>query len=146
MPKDFDRVATYNELVRLQGVSCLTIEDVQMRNALWFSLHRHHLDDLCVFTATPQTAGEVEGGTGELAHALEEEMYGPSPQGFIRTVIPRWSKNVPGGDSIGAPGSPFYPASAFLYGGRNGVPVINDDGLLPVPSLTEALVLCSNNS
>jgi hypothetical protein len=138
MPRDFDQLDAYKEVQRLGSIPSLTLEDIQAQRALEFALHRHHFDDFCVFTATPQTAGEVEAGTGEVAHALEEEIYGPSPESFIRTVIPRWSKNVPGGDSIGAPGSLFYPASAFLYGCRNGLPVVNDDGMLPVPSTGNA--------
>lgn len=134
MPTDFDQVEAFKELGRLASVSCLTMEDAQANQALAFALQRHHLEDFCIFTATEATAGEVDLDCHPLARALDVAIYGEEAPGTFRTVVPRWSKGLPGGDSIGAPGSVFYPANAFLYGCRNSLPVINDDGLLPVPS------------
>lgn len=96
------------------------------------------LREFCSFTGSSNSFGtDFSPATAQLVDALEVEVFGPRPAGFIPTYETRCTKGLPGGgSSIIYPGSLFYPANAMVYAAQHGLPLINDNHHLPVPAFS----------
>jgi hypothetical protein len=132
---DFDEEALKAEYDRLMKIGPRRNHDWELLNYMGFALERKHLNDFCVFSGVPEIGGGQEPETHEIAVELERLIYGPPREDFI----PAWSsghaKELPDGNCICYPGWINYPANALVYAAKHGLPFINDDPDLPVPSL-----------
>ena len=102
-----------------------------------YAVNAKYLKDFCVFTGRFASFEQFQEGAGELAHELEELIFGPPPKDFFPTVNLRFSKGLPGDDRAGinGPGWMVYPANALLYAANTGSVLVNDDPSFPVPGV-----------
>lgn len=123
---------TRKELERIKGLGPRTADDFHLLNLLTCVVNAKYLRDFCVFTG--DVKGEMEEGTEQLAHALEELYFGPPPENFYPSVPLSFSKGLPGDQQkafIAGPSWLTYPANAVLYGARHGTLLVNDNPSLP---------------
>ncbi len=72
--------------------------------------------------------GVLEPQAKELMMVLEEMIYGPPPPNFLPTPSLGFSKGLQGSSSaVNGPGWVAYPANAFLYAARMGLPLVTDN-------------------
>lgn len=135
LPAEMDEIATRKEIERLKTLSIVDNEQPQMMECMAFALVRHHVTDLCHFTGSLDISKCVEPDAGAVAWNIHEALFGPFPEGFYPTWNVSFTKGLPGGGCIVAPGAFTYPASALLYAARLGLPVISDDPSFPLPAL-----------
>lgn len=139
---DLDREAVVSEIKRIQtAVKRPSIADVQLLQCMGFSLHKKHLEDFCIFTASPSdTFGRIEKETPDVAARLEEMIYGPPEPGFTPSFESGHAVGMPGNkmEAIRYPGWLYYPANALVFAAKNNLPLVNDNPNLPVPGLSGA--------
>jgi len=129
---------TAEEFERIQALPHQRGPDtVHLLNLMLLALNAKHLKDFCIFTGNAETLDNNEPGTGQLAHELHLEIYGPPPENFIPEISACFSKGLPGDERacINSPSWLFYPANALLYAGRTGTVLVNDNPYLPMPSV-----------
>jgi len=96
------------------------------------------LREFCHFAAAPdQVFGNADDPeVRALVSALDELTFGAPKEGFIPAYSSGMHKGLPGCDlSIDYPGPLHYPAVALIYAAKQGLPLVNDNPLLPVPGL-----------
>jgi hypothetical protein len=76
----------------------------------------------------------LEPGAEKLMLELEQLYFGPPPSNFHPTPVYGFAKGLPGAKEAGVNGPSWlcYPANAFLYAARRGLPYINDDPRMPM--------------
>jgi len=135
----FDPEQTNAEIKRIQNSGRpLDLEGAQLLECMSFALHKKHVEDFCIFTATGKdTFGLIEKETPEIARELASMIYGPPPPGFTPTIDSGHAKLMPGSKSeaIRYPGWLYYPANALVFAAKKRLPLINDNASLPVPGL-----------
>lgn len=140
LPEEMDEIATRQEIERLKTIRPIDNEQPQLMECMAFALIRHHVSDLCHFTGSIDISKCVEPDAGAVACQIHEGLFGAFPEGFHPTWNVSFTKGLPGGGCIVAPGAFTYAASALLYAARLGLPVINDDPAFPLPALPIASV------
>lgn len=133
----FDVEDTRREIDRLLKLGVRNLDDAQCINVMTYALQKKHLNDFCVFTGKDRYMPALEEGAEELMHHLGELIYGPFPPDFTPTYNTKFVKGLPGGGNtaISGPSAISYPANAFVYSMKQGIPLLNDDPGLPVPAL-----------
>lgn len=133
-----DEVETKKEIERIKSLGAPRgIEDIQLINCMIFALHNKHLKDFCIFTGKFGYMGILEDGAKKMTMILEELVFGPPPPDFIPTPPMGFAKGLPGDReaAVNGPSWLSYPANAFIYSVKNGLPLINDDPSMPIPAL-----------
>lgn len=133
----FDAEETRKEIDRLSKLGIRDFDDAQCINIMTYALHKNHLKDFCVFTGKDRYMPTLEEGAEELMRHLGELIYGPFPPDFTPAYNTKFVKGLPGdgNTAVSAPSAISYPANAFIYSMRHGIPLLNDDPGLPVPAL-----------
>jgi hypothetical protein len=133
----FDIKETQKEIDRLSKLKIRDMEDAQCINIMIYALHSKSLKEFCVFGGKDRYAPDLEPGTIELTHYLGELIYGPFPADFFPSYKTKFVKGLPGDKdaAVSSPGSISYPANAYIYAKKTGIPLLNDDPGLPVPAL-----------
>lgn len=136
LPEDgYDVEATAAEATRIESLRLREGGGALLVGLLRMLPHLKYLKEFCTFAGTPDQAFEGDSEeVKQLAAALEREIYGPPPPGFIPVFHTGFSKGLPGGNvSINYPGSIHYPAIALTYAAKHGLPLVNANPGLPVP-------------
>jgi len=106
----------------------------EMVGTLSFINDYDDLLDIFIPTGKPGYMGILEPETKPVVDQLEQLVYGPPPPGFIPT--PNMGFNQPAGnDQINAPSWISYPANSLVYARKNGLPILSDSTLLPIPEI-----------
>ena len=124
----------------------MTVENAQLLNCMLVALHHKWLKDFCVFPGSFGGCGTLEPGANDLMMKLEEIYFGPPPPGFHPTPSSGFAMGLPGAREAGINGPSWlcYPANAFLYAARRGLPCLNDDPRMPM--LVPPSVSLKNNA
>lgn len=110
----------------------------EMIGTLHFVSKYGELSEIFVPTGKAGYMGILEPETKPVVVELEKLIYGPPPPNF--TPTPNLGFNQPAGnDQINAPSWISYPANAFVYARKNGLPLLSDSSLLPFPNTGVAL-------
>ena len=114
-----------------------------MKRTMWRLLRefcgpRRILKEVFVLTGEHGYAGKTEPGIDELAHALEDDHYGPSPPGFFPIYESGFSAAVGSGNSINGPSVFVYPANATAVALKYDLPLVTDIPQMPSPVSHEA--------
>ncbi len=138
IPTDgFDRDKVIEEVNRLNSIEQQN-RDLFLTTALTNASLIPELRDFCYFTGTKDQ--KIFGGDLEkeetLVSALHEQIHGPFPDGFEPMWTPGYSKGLSYEASLDYPADYYYQCNALIYSGDHGIPLINADPRLPVPSLT----------
>lgn len=138
-PEAVDDKWLKEEIRRIVSLGFKDIETRQLINCMVFAQQMKYVRDFCVFDGELGKPTKLDELTPQVAHALEEMIFGPAPENFIRTSTLDFVKAVQGSDAmelqISGPGPVAYPANALLYASRNKMLLINDDPSLPVPGI-----------
>ncbi|QQO84025.1 hypothetical protein [Shewanella algae] len=132
----FDRDEVTEELRRLLSIEKKDrnlIQTAQLTQAALIP----ELRDYCYFSGTKDQkifGGDLEKAEG-LVEALHEQIHGPFPNGFTPIWSPGYHKGLSHEAGIDYPADYYYQCNALLYSGEHGIPLINADSSLPVPSL-----------
>lgn len=128
---------TKKEIERILSLGKRDIDTIQLINCMKFALHYKYLKDFCIFTGKFGYMGILEEGAERLTMELEELVFGPPPPNFFPSPHIGFAKGLPGDkeSAINGPAWLSYPANALIYSVRNGLPLVNDNPSLPVPSL-----------
>lgn len=132
----FDRDEVTEELRRLLSIEKKDrnlIQTAQLTQAALIP----ELRDYCYFSGTKDQkifGGDLEKAGG-LIEALHEQIHGPFPNGFTPIWSPGYHKGLSYEAAIDYPADYYYQCNALLYSGEHGIPLINADNSLPVPSL-----------
>lgn len=141
----FDEAEVINEINRLSAME-------QRDRSLWIteSLTRAvlipELREFCFFTGTKDQkifGGDLQKAEA-LVDALHEQMHGPNPPGWTPIRSPGYSKSLSSEASLDFPADYYYQCNAVIYSGKKGIPLLNANPNMPVPSLTGESV--KNNS
>lgn len=131
-----DEAETLREIQRIRSMlpERMRIEDLQMLNCMLVASQHRHIKEFCVFPGAFGYCGTLEPGAEKLMMELEQLYFGPPPPGFHPTPIAGFAKGLPGSMEAGINGPSWlsYPANAFVYAGRHGLPYINDDPRMPM--------------
>jgi hypothetical protein len=132
-----DEKETIKEIERIKNIGFSKIDDISFYNSMIFAIHNKYMEDICVFTGEFGCMGILEEGANELTQELEELLYGPPPPNFTPTPVMGFAKGLPGDEkaSVNGPSWISYPANALIFATRNGLPLINDNPMMPIPSL-----------
>jgi hypothetical protein len=134
----FDPDAVVAEIERLERLPVTTgggYDRWLLRAMLNFAL-MPELRVFCNFTGdgTDVFGADMDPRVGRLVQSLYEQIHGVrenfTPQ--FRTGI---SKGLGDKASVNFPGEFFYQSRALLYSADHGIPLLNSDSRLPVPSL-----------
>lgn len=107
---------------------------VYMRNMYVYKYNEAYIKDFCVFTGGRGSKGSIEDGSQELAKEIEELYWGPPPENFFPTYNVAFFDGS-AKDPVNGLGEFYYPANAFLYSQKHGLPLINDEPSMPVPAV-----------
>lgn len=135
-----DRAATLQEIERIASglrsgaVRQITEDDRLLLNCMLVAAQHKHLKEFCVFPGTFDVCGTLEPGAEKLLMELEQLYFGPPDPGFHPTPNLGFARGLPGEEKAGinAPSWLSYPANAFLYATRLGLPYVNDDPRMPM--------------
>lgn len=131
-----DEAGTLHEIARIRsGASGRMDEDGrQMLNLMVVATQHKYLGEFCIFPGAFGVCGTLEPGAEKLMMELESLYFGPPPPGFMPTPSAGFAKGLPGAEDAGinAPSWLCYPANAFLYAARHGLPYLNDNPRLPM--------------
>jgi len=96
--KDVDLQAVEKEAQRIEAYGFKDYETVLLVGILRALPHVKDLQEFCVFTGDFNQifARETDPQAEVLVSALEQEMFGPHPPGFIPTRQPAFHKGLPG--------------------------------------------------
>ncbi|WP_206460543.1 hypothetical protein [Anaerovorax sp. IOR16] len=132
-----DEKETIKEIERIRQNGFRGIDDPSIFNSMIFALHNKYLSDICVFTGEFGNLGVLEKGASDLTKELEELVYGSPPSNFTPTPVMGFSKGLPGDEkaSVNGPSWISYPANALIFAIQKGMPLINDNPMMPIPSL-----------
>lgn len=132
-----DIAETEKEIERIRELGVRSVEDLQLINCMTYAANAKYLRDFCVFTGGFGAPGHLQDGAKELAHELEELVFGPPPENFIPTITLGFAKGLPGDEKAGVngPGWIIYPANALIYAAKSGAVLLNDDPSFPVPGV-----------
>jgi hypothetical protein len=131
-----DEAGTLREFARIRSGAPELVEedDRQMLNLMVVASQHRFLREFCIFPGDFGACGTLEPGAEKLMMELESLYFGPPPPGFIPTPSTGFAKGLPGAKEAGinAPSWLCYPANAFLYAARHGLPYVNDDPRMPM--------------
>lgn len=132
----FDAKDVLKEANRIEALKLKDYETTLLTGTLRCLPLIADLKEFCYFTGNSNSFGtDFSTETAQLVNALEVEVFGPRPAGFIPTYETRYCKSLPGGDTeIIYPGSLFYHANAMVYAAQHALPLVNDNYRLPVPA------------
>ena len=132
-----DKIETKKEIKRIISLGENNIETYQLISCMKLALYQKYLKDICVFTGKYGYMGILEDGAEEMTMRLEELIFDPPPPNFTPTPPMGFAKGLPGDkeSAISGPSWISYPANAFIYSIKNGLPLINDNPTLLVPAL-----------
>jgi hypothetical protein len=140
-----DEKETVKEIDRLKKLGIDSQDDVHIINCMVYALHGKYLKEFCLFTGEFGYAGILEDGANKLTMQLEEMVYGPPPPNFHPVPPMGFAKGLPGNDklSVNSPSWISYPANAFIYASKKGLPLINDNPRMPMLSLGGLDIKCN---
>lgn len=135
--RGIDEAETKKEINRIISLEKRDIDMLRLVNCMIFALHYKYLKDFCIFTGKFGYAGILEEGAEKLTMQLEELVFGPPPPNFFPSPHMGFAKGLPGEKeaAVNGPAWLSYPANALIYSLKNGLPLLNDNPYLPVPSL-----------
>ena len=138
-PDRLDYKELEKETQRIVDLNLPDVDTVQLVNCLVYAKDIKYLRDFCVFNGSPGTDSAVDEMAPQVALALEEIIFGPTPENFIPFRQGNFFKGLPGDDAvevqINSPRWSSYCANALIYSMKNQIPLINDDPSLPVPGV-----------
>lgn len=134
----YDTKEVLKEANRIEALGFKGYETVLLVGALRCLPLMTELKEFCHFSGSSNSFGmNFSPETVQLVDALQIEVFGPRPEGFIPTYDTKSCKGLPGGNSeIIYPGSLFYPANAMVYAAQHALPLVNDNHRLPVPAFS----------
>lgn len=138
LPTDgYDFRATHAERERIKQFGFRDYNSVTLLQAMDLLPVVGHLKTFCEFTGDGRLFGAKKDPRLEkVVQELELLMFGPAPEGVLRINETCAHKGLPGGEKhFEYPGALFYPARAMIYAHDHGLPLINDQPGIPVPSL-----------
>ena len=138
IPTDgFDEEEVIKEINRLSAIEQRN-RDIWITESLTRAALIPELREFCYFTGTKDQkifGGDLEKA-GELVNALHEQMHGPNPPGWTPMWSPGYCKGLSYEASLDFPADYYYQCNALLYSGAQGIPLLNANPRMPVPSLT----------
>jgi len=133
----FDKEEVINEVNRLSAIEQRD-RDLWITESLTRTALIPELREFCFFTGTKDQkifGGDLEKA-GTLVEALHEQMHGPNPPGWTPIWSPGYSKGLSYEASLDYPADYYYQCNALIYSGEKGIPLLNANPGMPVPSLT----------
>lgn len=128
--QEIDRIAK----LRLQLPQTRSSSELpELLNCMVYAINRRFVSDFCFFPGKVGHPGFLEEGTSALVREFEAAIYGPPPPNFFPMYNLGFAKGLPGDAdaAVNGPSWLAYPPNAVLYAARLGLPLLNDNPLLP---------------
>jgi hypothetical protein len=132
----FERADVIKEHERLRALPHQDYGTWQLTSLLGYALHPQ-LREFMHFTGAEEQVfgGDEMKKCKDLVVALEQQIFGPPKPGFIPSYSSGSHKGLSREASIDWPGPLFYQCNSLLYAAQHGLPLLNANPALPVPSL-----------
>lgn len=135
---DFDAVRAEYERIANLPQARPDLNTALLLQSMRLLPHVGQLRTFCNFTGDGHLFGakDKDSRLKAIVDELDLLMFGKRPPNFEPVHETVSLKGLPGGDEhFEYPGTLYYPATAIAYANDNGLPLVNDQPGLPVPSL-----------